>query len=133
MARVRIDTTSLVIAVEGLDKLWALKSILTIPLAHVQNAVADPHAGGSSLGLRLGGTSVPGVITAGTFLTHGELVFWDVHDRRKALVIDLHDEKYARLVIQVGNPPVTAGMIRAAIGLEPVLPAAAYWAAPPPH
>jgi hypothetical protein len=34
----------LVIRVEGLDKLWALKSCLEIPLEHVAGVLADPEA-----------------------------------------------------------------------------------------
>ena len=33
----------LVIRVEGLDKLWALKSCLEIPLEHVAGVLADPQ------------------------------------------------------------------------------------------
>jgi len=32
------------------------------------------------------------------------LVFWDVHDPDKAVGIELRDERYARLVIEVADP-----------------------------
>jgi hypothetical protein len=32
-------------------------------------------------------------------------VFWDVHDPEKTVVIHLKDERYARLVIEVDDPP----------------------------
>jgi hypothetical protein len=57
---------------EGLDKLWALKSKLTIPLAHVRGATVDPGILGEPKGVRAPGTHVPGVITAGTFHQDGE-------------------------------------------------------------
>ncbi len=44
------------------------------------------------------------MITAGSFYSHGELVFWDVHDPDKAIGIELRDERYARLVIEVADP-----------------------------
>jgi hypothetical protein len=32
------------------------------------------------------------------------MVFWDVHDADKAIGIELRDERYARLVIEVADP-----------------------------
>ena len=65
-------------------------------------------------GLRAPGTYLPGVITAGTFHIHGERVFWDVHDANKAVVIELADEQYARLIIQVDDPRATVALIESA-------------------
>ena len=98
MAKVEIDGDSLIVEIEGSDKLWALKSRLIIPLANVLGATADPGVINEPKGIRAPGAHVPGVITAGTFHIHGERVFWDVHDPAKAVVIELADEHYARLV-----------------------------------
>jgi len=46
MATVSIDNSDLVIDVHGFDKVWTLKSRLTIPLAHVRGATADPRVTG---------------------------------------------------------------------------------------
>jgi len=43
-------------------------------------------------------------------------VFWDVHDPQKAIVIRLKDERYARLVIEVDDPPATVAAIEEASG-----------------
>jgi hypothetical protein len=59
---------------------------------------------------------MPGVITAGTFYQEGERVFWDVHDPEKTVVIRLKDERYARLVIEVEDPPATVAAIQEALG-----------------
>jgi hypothetical protein len=53
-----------------------------------------------------------GVITAGTFYQEGERVFWDVHDPEKTVVIQLGDERYARLVIEVDDPRATVAAIQ---------------------
>jgi hypothetical protein len=104
MAQIDIDGDALVVNVEGWDKLWALKSRLAIPLANVRGATLDPGIVADPKGVRAPGTHVPGVIVAGTFHTEGERVFWDVHDPAKAVVIELADEQYARLVIEVDDP-----------------------------
>ncbi|MBF6480530.1 hypothetical protein, partial [Nocardia cyriacigeorgica] len=96
-------------------KLWALKSRLEIPLANVRGATVDPGVVKESKGIRAPGTYLPGVITAGTFYTGGERVFWDVRDASRAVVIELRDERYARLIIQVDDPRATVDLIDQAI------------------
>ncbi|WP_225830512.1 hypothetical protein [Streptomyces sp. NK08204] len=115
MAHVSIDDGNLIVEIEGLDRLWALKSRLTIPLAHVRGATADPGIVREPKGLRSLGTYVPGVITAGTFHVDGERVFWDVQDPAKAVVIQLSDERYARLVVQVPDPRATVALVEDAL------------------
>ncbi|MGW1108463.1 hypothetical protein [Streptomyces sp. NPDC002540] len=115
MAHISIDDGNLIVEIEGLDKLWALKSRLTIPLAHVRGATADPGIAKGPKGLRSPGTHVPGVVTAGTFHIDGERVFWDVRDPAKAVVIQLADERYARLVIQVSDPRATVALVEDAL------------------
>ena len=115
MARVSIDNGELVVDVEGMDKLWALKSRLVIPLANVRGATADPGIVREPKGVRAPGAHVPGVIVAGTFHQEGERVFWDVRDAAKAVVIQLDDADYARLVIQVDDPAATVDLIEHAL------------------
>jgi TetR/AcrR family transcriptional repressor of nem operon len=115
MAQVRVDGENLLVEIEGLDKLWALKSRLEIPLVNVRGATADPGIVAEPKGVRWPGAQVPGVITAGTFHIDGERVFWDVHDSAKAIVIELHDDHYARLVIEVADPRDTVALIERAI------------------
>ena len=117
MAEVELTENTLVIHVRGMDRLWALKSRFEIPLSHVVGAEVDLEvAQGWRKGIRAPGTHVPGVITAGTFYQDGERVFWDVHDPERTVVIHLKDERYARLVIEVADPPVTATAILGALG-----------------
>ncbi|NUW30013.1 hypothetical protein HTZ77_00990 [Nonomuraea sp. SMC257] len=115
MAQISIDGDTLVVEIEGLDKLWALKSRLAIPLANVRGATADPGiVSGFFKGLRAPGVNIPGVITAGTFRLDGEKVFWDVHDAARTVVIELADERYARLVVEVADPRATVALVEQA-------------------
>jgi hypothetical protein len=99
----------------GADKLWSLKSSLEIPLVHIAGVRADQEvARGWWHGIRLPGTQLPGVITAGTFYQDGKRVFWDVHHPEKTIVIDLHDEKYNQLIVEVADPQVAIGLIESA-------------------
>jgi hypothetical protein len=119
VTEVELTRDALVVHVQGMDRLWALKSRLEITLAHVVGAEVDPEVARDwHKGMRAGGTHVPGVITAGTFYQDGERVFWDVHDPDKTVVIHLKDERYAKLVIEVENPHTTAVAIQGALGEE---------------
>ncbi|MFG2955049.1 hypothetical protein ACGF5O_15120 [Streptomyces sp. NPDC048291] len=115
MALIRIDADDLVVVIEGLDKLWSFKGSLTIPLANVRGATADPGIAADPKGIRAPGSHVPGVITAGTFHQDGEKVFWDVRDPSKAVVVELADETYARLVLQVDDPRATVALVENAL------------------
>ncbi|MFI1022302.1 hypothetical protein [Streptomyces olivaceus] len=115
MALIRIDGDDLVVVIEGFDKLWAFKGSLTIPLANVRGVTADPGIATDPKGIRAPGSHVPGVITAGTFHQDGEKVFWDVRDASKAVVIELADERYARLVLQVNDPRAAVALVEKAL------------------
>jgi hypothetical protein len=113
VTNVSVSDGNLVFEVEGWDKLWSLRSRLVIPIAHVIRVYADSSIAESWWkGLRLAGTHVPGVIAAGTFYHHGTWVFWDVHNPEKALVVDLRDERYGKLIVEVSDPADTVARLQ---------------------
>jgi hypothetical protein len=114
MATISVQGQDLVVEMNGMDKVWSLKSKLTIPLAHVRGATVDPGILGEPKGLRAPGTHLPGVITAGTFHQDGEKVFWAVRDALKAVVVELADEHYTRLVVEVDDPRAVVAMVEQA-------------------
>ena len=114
MVDLAVHEGKLILHVLGADKLWALTSTLEIPLEHVAGIRADPEvARGWLHGIRVLGTNVPGVITAGTFYQHGQRVFWDVHHPENTVVIELHDERYNELIVEVENPQMAVQLISA--------------------
>jgi hypothetical protein len=116
MVDLSIAEGKLTLHVRGADKLWAFKSSLEIPLVHIAGVRADPEiARGWYHGIRLLGTNVPGVITAGTFFQDGKRVFWDVHHPEKTIVIDLHDERCTELVVEVADPDTAVRLIQTAL------------------
>lgn len=116
MAELEIEADALVVHIRGLDQFFALAAKLEVPLSHIARVEAKPaEAHQFWHGLRMGGTNLPGVITAGRFLQAGQWAFWDVHDPDHAIAIYLHDERYARLVIGVDDPQASAQTLAAAI------------------
>ena len=119
-ARLEITPERLIVHVEGADRLWALKSRLEVPIDHVAGAASATEEAHKWLhGMRVGGTHVPGVISAGRFYSHGQMVFWDVHDPEKAIGIELRDERYGRLVLEVENPEAEIARIEQVISGVP--------------
>lgn len=104
MITIEKQKDSFVFVVEGLHKLWALKSQLTIPADNVINAYHDPEAIKGWKGWRAPGTSIPSIITAGTFHKDGTKVFWDVVNKENCIIVELKDEEYKQLIIEVENP-----------------------------
>ena len=116
MADVEITGAELVVQVQGFDRVFALKSEIRVPLEHVVGAESGQESAANWFhGIRAPGTSVPGVIVAGTFYWHGECAFYDVHHAEKAVAIMLRDEKYQRLIVEVDDPAATIAAINAAV------------------
>lgn len=111
MVIVTVDNDNLILNVKGLGKFLALKSKLVIPLANIKGVTADPGAFDMPKGLRAPGTAVPGIVYAGTFYHEGDKVFWDVHNRANTIVIELANEEFNRLVIEVKSVEETIKLI----------------------
>ena len=119
MVSVTQQGNDILFTVQGLHKVWAFKSSLTIPRAHIAGVRQDAAAARDLHGFRALGTSVPWVIKAGTFYLYGEdglqPTFVDVMNPEQVVVIDLHDENYQQLIIEVENP----GAVLALLGGAP--------------
>jgi len=114
MVEISINDDHLHLEVQGLDKLWAFKSQLDIPLRHIRSVRHDPEAAsGWWHGIKLVGTNIPGLLTAGQFYQHGQRVFWDVHDPTKSIIVELHDERLAELIVEVNDPLFAVEQIKA--------------------
>lgn len=115
MVSVQQQEDTVVFTVEGWHKLWAFRSELRIPRAHIKSARQDATAAEGWAGLRAGGTYVPGLITAGTFYLDGffdhKPTFFDVQHKEKTVVVELADEHYARLIIEVEDPEAVVALL----------------------
>jgi len=116
MVTIHVDGDQAVFEVQGLDKLWAFRSRLEIPLAHIVGVEANADQVGRWWhGFKVFGTDVPGLFAAGTFRYEGELVFWDVHDPANAIILSLDHERYKKLIIEVEDPAGAVDRLRSAM------------------
>ena len=114
MARVSVTDELLTVELQGLHRLWAFKRRISVPLTHVRGATADPGIVRERKGLRAPGLQVPGAVI-GTFHRNGEKHFWDVRSGTRAVVIELTDEDYDRLVVEVPDPRATVDAVNHAL------------------
>jgi hypothetical protein len=62
------------------------------------------------------GSNIPGVLTAGTFYQDGQRVFWDVHNPDNTIVIELRDERYNELIVEVADSQAAVELIKGVKG-----------------
>ncbi|MCT2592326.1 hypothetical protein LHJ74_20870 [Streptomyces sp. N2-109] len=115
MAHVEMTPAHLVIRLQAAQRAFGRRRPLVIPWPHVHRAYADEQAARAHPGARWGvASNVPGVVTLGSFRRSGRRDFWAVRDPRKAIVIELTDEKYDRLLVEVTHPEATLTAIASA-------------------
>jgi hypothetical protein len=116
MVEVSVEGEKAVFTVLGWDKLWALRSRLEVPLAHIGDIHVDasPKMGWFQ-GLKVIGADLPNVFRAGTFYQDGGWVFWDVRHPDKVIVVELHDERFQKLVVEVADPAAEVDRLQRAV------------------
>jgi hypothetical protein len=115
MVDVSIEDGRAIFEIEGMHKLWAFRSRIEIPVDHITAVdVNHDQVGKWWHGFKLIGSEMPGLFAAGTFHYHGELVFWDVHDTTRTIIVSLEHERYKKLIVEVADPVATAAMLKSA-------------------
>lgn len=116
MVNIKVNGEVVIFEVAGWDKLWAFKSSLEIPVQHITDVYADPNPALAWFdGIKIIGTGIPTILMAGTFYQEGEFVFWDVHNARNTIIVELMHEHFSKLVIEVAEPDSAVSTIRNAI------------------
>ncbi len=118
MVEIAIDGESVVVEVQGVHKLWALRSQLRVPLADIESVRHDPERATRAFpGLRVPGTHIPTVYTAGTFY-QGDFRpdFWSVRRPERAIVIQCRaGAAFDEIIVEVEEPADTVARVQAAL------------------
>ena len=113
MVTVSVIGENALFEVEASHKLWAVKSRIEIPLAHIKKVYADPDpAMGWFDGLKVMGTDLPHHFRAGTFWLHKHWAFFDVRHPENTIVVELENEHYAQLIVEVADPAAAVQMLQ---------------------
>jgi hypothetical protein len=119
---VRLDFSGdeLTITPKGLNKLWALRRTLTVPVSSITSArVLSGALRDLPLGLRLPGTAIPGIVLAGTYLKRGERSLYVLRDARDMVLLELEGQRFRRVGFQIDDPYSVVNAIRARMGEVP--------------
>ena len=110
MVHITIDREKglLIVQVEGLARIITPRHRVVVQLDHIVSAVARPEPPKHLLEhlrtLTGAGTHIPGVLRMGTFIAEdGSREFYAIGDGRRAVVIELVQEPFRRLIIE---PPL---------------------------
>lgn len=104
MVRIDVGEGRLVVEVEGLDSLLAMRRRFEVPLSHVVWVQPRPdEAYHGPTGSRVH-TMIPWTGSTGVFHGTDGDVFWDVHDPGHSIAIGLRDESLVGLVVDVEDP-----------------------------
>lgn len=114
MPRIELTNEHLHLHLGWAERLLALHAPLRIPLRHVRGAT-DDDGYRHHLGLRVFGSSIPGLFRAGWYRKGGDSQFVYATARQHLVVIELAEEKWARLVLGVKDPRQVANAINAAV------------------
>jgi hypothetical protein len=118
MVEISIANDTLTVEVQGAHKLWALKSTLSVPLTDIRSVKHDPERATRAFpGLKVPGTHIPTVYTAGTYYQSDfRPDFWTVRRPEHAIVIQCTpDAAYDEIIVEVQDPRETVERIQAAL------------------
>ncbi|MCP5514230.1 MAG: hypothetical protein H7A26_02060 [Spirochaetales bacterium] len=102
MTNIKITEDSIIIRITGWDRVFALKSSVTIPRKCITRAYALDDSLKPPF-FRCPGTGIPKILIAGTFYDFKRKEFWLVHFSNKALVLDLKGFRYTRVVVDTSE------------------------------
>ncbi len=105
MVIIKRAETHFIFKLKGIHKLWTLTNKILIPIDHVVKAYPNQNRLSLLNGIRMPGTYIPGLIIAGTYLVNEGKVFYDLTRGKRSIVVQLKEEKYKKLIIDVKDVP----------------------------
>ena len=115
MAKVTINPANLRVTLTRGEAFWGMHKSLTVPGNQVVGAQALGKSWWKTLGLRVPGTALPGLMIAGTYLRKGDKAFVSWTRGKQVLQINLRDGAYNRIVVGVDDAEALAEEINTAI------------------
>lgn len=104
MVKIGRTNTDFIFEVVGWHKFWTFTNEIVVPVHHILAAYPNEQRLDAISGLRLFGTGLPGVISAGTYWVQDNVIFCDVVNYENSIAVELRDEYYKMLIIEVEDP-----------------------------
>lgn len=104
MAELAIEPDTIVVRLSLLEKLGAMHGDVHVPRSSVREVRVTSKPWNEVRGMRAPGTGVPGVIMLGTMRGMFGKDFCAVYRHQSAIVIELEDHSYQRLIVCTQHP-----------------------------
>lgn len=106
---VTVGQDSVNVELSGWDRIFALKSRLTIPRDRITGvSVVHRSEVGWPPALRAPGTFVPGAIKHGSYGVGAKREFWALFRQERVLIMEVDQWKYARVVLGLQDADLVA-------------------------
>ena len=92
-------------------QLWSLKNNISVSKKDIINVYQDASELKKWKGFRIG-TEIPSIIAAGTFSWKGKRNFWDVMKNKNTIIVELQNNIYNKLYIEVKNPEESISILK---------------------
>jgi hypothetical protein len=104
MAKLLIDDDAITVSLSTTEKMEGVRGNVTVPRSAVVAARVVQDGMAEVQGIRSPGTSLPGLVMVGTWRQTGRTTFAVCHGRRPAVLVDLKNAPFDRLVVTVDDP-----------------------------
>jgi hypothetical protein len=111
MVQITQNENEFVFKVMRSHKLWSFENKIKVQKGYIINAYKKEEKRIFWIGWRMPGTYIPWLITAGTFIKNSERHFWDVCKSKNAIVVELKNSSFAKLIIEVENPTESINLL----------------------
>jgi hypothetical protein len=104
MVTIKKEDGQFIFDVKGFHKIWAFKSQIIVSTDSIASVHQNKDVFSFWKGLKMPGTNIPYIITAGTYFKGGKKMFWDVVNEKNCIIVELKDTSYNLLILEVENP-----------------------------
>ena len=111
MVAITSEDNEFIFNILGSHKFWALENKIRVPKNKIIRAYQSNDEFTFWIGWKMPGTQLPWVITAGTYIKKGKRNFWDVCNKKNAIIVELKNSYYNKLIIEVENPAMIMNLL----------------------
>jgi hypothetical protein len=115
MVQIALAPEALKLKLTATEKLAALHGDLTLPWSQVRGGQVLDRNWWRTLGFRVPGTALPGLIIAGTYIWRGDKAFVYWRKGQQVIQINLDGNKYTRIVLGVADAELAADQLNTAL------------------
>ncbi len=112
MASLRVEGSVLRVELRPVEVVGSFHGSFAVPVSAIRGVWVTDQPLAELRGIRAPGTGLPGVIMLGTWRYRGGKDFVALYARQPAIVVDLHDAGFNRLLLSMPDPEYAANLLQ---------------------